>query len=127
MTGSLNSLSPIPKAIRLVELQSTGEIRVHLSNKRKEKDLFGSATEIFKQFKMHQTQDRNAVLIYLNTRLRKLAILADTGLSDKVTPTYWGELADLLRDDLNSTYYENALLLTIQTIGETLKKLFPSS
>ena len=74
---------------------------------------------------MTRTTKRNAVLIYLNLRKRKLAIVADEGMHQAVGQRFWEKLGRELRANLHSTYYENAVAITVREVGEALKKHFP--
>lgn len=118
-------LSPIVQAITDAERASTGEIRVHLSRRWIEKDPFDRAFRLFHQFGMTKTRQRNAVLLYINLRKKKFAIVGDEGIHHVVGQRYWEELALHLKQDLQSTHIENAVALAVRTIGMTLKKFFP--
>ncbi|MBC7692176.1 MAG: TPM domain-containing protein [Methylotenera sp.] len=117
--------SPIVKALTIAERKTSGEIRVHLSRRLIEKDPLGRGLALFDEYKMTQTANRNAVLIYVNLRCQRFAIIADEGIHRAVGQMYWEELAVNLKEDLLSTYFENAISLTIFTLGVTLQKYFP--
>lgn len=78
----------IQEAIRLAELQTAGEIRVHIDKKCKSNPV-ERAIKIFQQLKMHQTNDRNGVLIYLAFEDAKLAIIGDEGINKLVPLDFW--------------------------------------
>ena len=80
---------------------------------------------LFDEFEMTRTTNRNAVLIYVNLRHRKFAIVADEGIHRVVGQRYWDEMAMNLREDLLSTNFENALALTTYGLAITLQKYFP--
>ncbi len=117
--------SPIVQAIAFAEKKTTGEIRVHITKHLRDPDPMGRALALFDEYRMTQTTDRNAILIYVNIRLRKFSIIADEGIHRAVGQRYWDELAVNLKEDLLSTYFENAIALTIFTLGMTLEKYFP--
>ena len=119
--------SPIVAAIAAAERGTTGEIRVHLSKRRWDPDPFARAQKIFAQLGMYRTNQRNAVLLYVNLRKRKFAIIGDEGIHQAVGGRYWQELSNALRDDLHSTHLENALALAVRTIGLTLARFFPAA
>jgi uncharacterized membrane protein len=118
-------ISPIVQAIAKAERGTTGEIRVHLTRRWFEKDPLLHAMRVFEDYGMARTSARNAVLIYVNMRARKLAILGDEGIHRAVGSSYWIELANELKSDLLSTYYENAIAIAVLTVGATLKQHFP--
>ena len=118
--------SPIVTAIARAERVSTGEIRVHLSRRRWERDPLARARLLFQKFGMHATRERNGVLLYVNLRKRVFAVVGDEGIHKAVGADYWQELMKALREDLHSTHIENAIALAVQTIGFTLQRYFPA-
>ncbi len=117
--------SPIVEAIADAEHFTTGEIRVHLTRRWIEKDPYSRASRLFEEFQMTKTAERNAVLLYINLRKRKFAIIGDRGIHQKVGQIYWEQLAQKLREDLQSTQIENAVALAVRSIGRTLQTFFP--
>ena len=65
----------IQQAIANAELNTSGEIRVHIDDKCKE-DVLDKAANIFQHLKMDATELRNGVLFYLAIKDQKFAILA---------------------------------------------------
>lgn len=118
--------SPIVHAITEAESNTTGEIRVHLSRRWFEKDPCQRALKLFHRFGMTRTTHRNAVLLYVNLRRRKFAVIGDEGIHQAVGQKYWQDLAEQLRQDLHSTQMENAIALAVLTIGKTLRQFFPA-
>jgi uncharacterized membrane protein len=119
-------LGKVVTAIQEVETHSPGEIRVHVSKRIWEKDPLQYARFLFRHFNIQRTQYRNGVLIYLNLQTRKYALVADDGFNKKVDARYWDDLGKFFERDLQSTHYENALVMLIRTIGETLRQSFPA-
>lgn len=117
--------SPIVRSIALAETRTTGEIRVHLSRKIFERDPLVRAQKLFRQFGMGQTTHRNAILLYVNLRRKKFAIIGDEGIHQHVGQRYWDELVAELKKDLRGTHMENAIALAVRTIGVTLERYFP--
>jgi uncharacterized membrane protein len=122
---SKKHFSPILDAIRDAESRTTAEIRVHLSRRLIEKDPFKRAKHLFHQYGMYRTTHRNAVLLYVNLRRRKFALIGDEGAHHSVGQRFWEELArDLMRNFI-STHPENAIALAVKKIGERLAQDFP--
>jgi len=117
--------TPILKALKFVAKKSTGEVRVHISRDRFEKDPMNTALRLFEEFAMTRTTDRNAVLIYLNRATRKFSIVGDEGFHRVVGQKYFYILGVNFADDLQSTHFENAIALLTFSIGTTLAKKFP--
>jgi len=53
------------QAIKNAELDTSGEIRIHIENKCPG-DVMDRSAFLFKQLQMHKTELRNGVLIYRN-------------------------------------------------------------
>lgn len=124
MTGKI---SPMLQSIEIAEKNCRSKIHIHLSKKWYEKNPQQSAHQLFRQFDLHQTPGNGNVLLYLNLRSRKIAIVTDEVSADKINQNYWSQLIRHLRDDLHSTYFENAIAMAIRTLGFTLAKYFPKT
>lgn len=124
--GQRRTVSPIVQAIREAQRETTGEIRVQISRRWLEKDPFARARKLFSQFGMTRTSHRNAVLLYVNTRTRRFALVGDQGIHEAVGQRYWDELAQALGRDLQSTQIERAIAIAVLTLGATLKRFFPA-
>ena len=70
-------------AIQEAELNTSGEIRVHLEDNLKG-DVLQAAQKTFLKLEMHKTEARNGVLIFIAPEQRKFAILGDKGINEKV-------------------------------------------
>ena len=66
----------IIQAIKEAELNTSGEIRLHVENNCKI-NVLDRASHIFKKLSMHKTALRNGVLFYLAVKDKKFAILGD--------------------------------------------------
>lgn len=114
----------IVEAIAQAELRTSGEIRVHLEN-----FCFGSelkaAQKVFTRLKMHQTVERNGVLIYMATMSRKIAVIGDSGIHAKLGNAYWEALVKKMIDQLKSNKKVDALRESILECGTQLGNFFP--
>ncbi len=117
--------SPIVQAIGEAEAGTTGEIHVRLSKRLFERDPLQRAQNLFRKLDLGRTQHRNAVLIYVNLRRRKFAVLGDEGMHKAVGPLYWNELARELKQALLSTHPEVAIAHAVRHVGEVMRKHFP--
>jgi uncharacterized membrane protein len=118
--------SPIVQAIAEAEKATTGEIRVHLSRRLWDPDPYGRARRLFAEYGMTRTAQRNGVLLYINLRKRRFALVGDEGVHQTVGQKYWEDLAQALHEDLMSTHIENAVAIAVRTIGATLQRFFPA-
>ncbi|MBN2520506.1 MAG: TPM domain-containing protein [Bacteroidales bacterium] len=111
-------------AIKEAELNTSGEIRVHIENKCKE-DVMDHAAFIFEKLKMHVTKSRNGVLFYLAISDRKFAILGDVGINSKVPEDFWDKIKTRIEGLFKQGDFTKGLIKGITMAGEQLKTYFP--
>ncbi len=114
----------IQDAIANAELNTSGEIRVHIDDDCKE-DVLDKAAKIFHKLKMNKTELRNGVLFYLAVNDRKFAILGDKGINDKVAADFWDTVKVLMFDHFKQKQFTEGLCNGIELAGEKLKMHFP--
>lgn len=116
----------IVSAIREAELQTSGEIRVHLSfSPIHHEDMLPLAQKEFQKLKMHLTRERNGVLLYINPKIRKFALFGDQGIHEKVGQDYWDQLKNELRNKIRDTDLTTGIISAVHEIGMKLKLHFP--
>jgi len=121
---SKEETSLIEKAIKTAELNTSGEIRVHIDKSCKN-DVLDCATETFAKLKMHKTELRNGVLFYLAINDRKFAILGDVGINTKVPEDFWDNIKKEILILFKQEKFAEGLEKGILMAGEQLKKQFP--
>lgn len=114
----------IIKAIVEAELQTSGEIRVHLERKARP-HFFEHAKEIFAKLGMTKTEARNGVLIFIGIASRRFAILGDEGIHQKVPENFWDEIARKMQEDFKQDLFADGICHAVETTGEQLRKYFP--
>ena len=112
------------EAIQTAEKNTSGELRIHIE-KTVNKPPLERALEVFKFLKMDQTEQRNGVLIYVAVDSRKLAILGDEGINNKVSENFWNEEKELIISHFKEGNFVKGLELAILEVGEKLKTFFP--
>ena len=116
--------SIIVDAIREAELNTSGEIRVHIENSCKGEAL-DQAAYIFKKLNMTETEQRNGVLFYLAVGNKKFAILGDAGINEKAPEDFWDEIKNTVLDHFSNGELALGLSSGIKMAGEQLKQHFP--
>jgi len=114
----------IAKAIKTAELNTSGEVRLHVESKCPENEL-DRAAYWFAELKMHKTELRNGVLFYMALDDRKFAIIGDVGINTKVESTFWDETKELMLGLFKEGQIVNGLCAGIIQAGVQLKKNFP--
>ena len=114
------------EAITQAELKTSGEIRLHIEN-----FCFGNeikrAGVVFAKLNMHQTKERNGVLIYIATLSRKIAVVGDEGIHQKLGNEFWQKVVNKLITKFKENKKADALADCIIECGEQLGKFFPRS
>lgn len=115
----------IVEAVQQAEQRTSGEVRIFIESRCRYMDALDRAVEIFRELKMDQTQDRNAVLLYIAVKDRQLAVFGDDGIHQKVGNDYWArEVAAMIRD-FNHEDMAGGIRKCIYDIGEALHTHFP--
>ncbi len=114
----------IQKSIADAELNTFGEIRVHVENDCKE-DVLDKAAAIFHELKMDATELRNGVLFFLAVKDHKFAILGDKGINEKVPADFWDNIKDAMLSHFKSQDFTTGLCTGISMAGDKLKTHFP--
>jgi len=114
----------IVSAIKDAELNTSGEIRVHIENHCK-KEALDRAAAVFASLKMHKTKLRNGVLFYLSVKDHKFAILGDGGVNAVVPDDFWDNIKEMMQHKFKEGEFTAGLSSGIQMAGEQLKAHFP--
>jgi len=114
----------IVQAISDAENETSGEIRVHLTDHCKG-DVLDAAAHMFRKLKMHKTELRNGTLVYLAIHDRKFAIIGDVGIHSKVPEGCWAQIKEQMAAHFSKNEYLNGLREGVTLIGHQLKAYFP--
>ena len=114
----------IVDAIKEAELNTSGEIRVHIESHCKG-NVLDRAAYIFKKLKIHKTAQRNGVLFYLAYKDRKFAILGDAGINSKVPENFWDDIKEKMAEKFKEGKFAEGLAEGIKESGQQLKTHFP--
>lgn len=115
----------IKAAIQEAELNTSGEIRVHLENHCKKDNVLDRAAQVFAQLKMHETEARNGVLIYMAIKDHKFGIIGDGGINAKVEPDFWDITKEKMVKQFKEGKFTEGLVEGILCVGERLKEFYP--
>jgi len=74
---------------------------------------------------LHQTQSRTGVLIFVSLAERYVEVVADTGISEKVTDEVWDEAVKALLDAIKRDELGNGFIEAIGICGKVLAEHFP--
>ena len=114
----------IKRAVEVAEMNTSGEIRVHLEDKCKE-NVFDRAADIFEKLDMHKTKLRNGILFYIAVSDRKFVVIGDAGINEKVPENFWDSIKETVLEYFKADKIAEGLLEGIRLAGEGLKEYFP--
>jgi uncharacterized membrane protein len=114
----------IQMAIMNAELDTSGEIRVHMENNFTG-DVMDRAAFIFKHLEMNKTELRNGVLIYLAVKNRRFAIIGDSGIHKVVPENFWDDIKAKMLNHFREGRFADGLVEAINNAGLQLKSHFP--
>jgi len=114
----------IRAAILKAELDTSGEIRVHIENHCKG-EVLDRAAYLFEYLKINQTEQRNGVLFYLAIKDHKFAIIGDVGINKEVEENFWEDIKALMAEHFKLGDFVAGLENGIARAGQKLKKHFP--
>ncbi len=114
----------ITDAIGKAELNTSGEIRLHMEGHCKI-DVLDRAAYIFEKLGMQETAQRNGVLFYLAVHDRKFAILGDAGINQVVPANFWDQIKETMLAFFKEGKFTEGLSKGILMAGEQLKANFP--
>jgi uncharacterized membrane protein len=119
-----NQKDTIKQAIMNAELDTSGEIRVHIENQCPG-DVMERAAFVFNKLQMHKTEKRNGILFYLAIHHRKFAIIGDKGINAAVPENYWDRIKEEMIEKFADGDFCDGLADAITETGIQLKKHFP--
>lgn len=111
-------------AIRAAELNTSGEIRVHVDNHCRG-EVLQRALAVFKKLKMEATRQRNGVLVYVAMKSHKTAIIGDEGVNAVVPTDFWNDIVADMVKMFAQGQYEEGISDAVTSVGQVLKQHFP--
>jgi len=117
----------IVRAIREAEANSSGEIRVFIQRGKLNADPLVTAQKKFRQLRMHQTPERNAILIFIAPRAHKFAVVGDKTIHEKCGEEFWQSIVEGMRTHFQNEKFSHALVEAIREIGTVLATHFPKT
>jgi uncharacterized membrane protein len=117
-------LDAIARAVEAAEGTTSGEIRVHLTQ-RCQGDALGQARQLFRSLAMERTRQRNGVLLFIALEDRKFAVFGDEGIHAQVGHGFWDSVRDVLQHELRAGHPGAGVIAAVGEIGRVLAQYFP--
>ena len=84
----------------------------------------GAAAAFFSEA-LHNTRDDNGILLYISVFERRVWVLGDHGINDRIAPQAWQEVVDLVTRGIRQGTPCQAICDGIERIGSILEEHFP--
>lgn len=114
----------IVDSIRDAERKTSGEIRVHLDVVCPVATL-DRAVHVFEDLEMHETKERNGVLLYMAIQDKKFAIIGDVGVNRLVSKDFWEKCKENTLEAFGKGDFVKGLQQCIAQAADILKQHFP--
>lgn len=85
------------------------------------------AEDVFSQLRVWDTAENSGVLLYVNWADRNIEIVADRGISARVTQTEWEAICQVIEQSFRAGQFEAGLLEGIRRITRLLAVHFPAA
>ena len=115
----------IVAAIAEAEKKTSGEIRVYISDKKRD-DPLAAAKKRFEKLGMTKTRLRNGVLIYIAPMSHKFAIVGDSGIHEKSGKEFWERLTAQMSNAFKEEKFTEAIVQALNEAGKILAHYFPA-
>ncbi|MEE9371432.1 MAG: TPM domain-containing protein [Saprospiraceae bacterium] len=114
----------IVETIRIAELNTSGEIRVHLEVGCRNR-TFEDAVKIFNKLGMKETKQRNGILFLIVPERREFSIYGDVGIHNNVPEGYWAEVIEHVQYKFRAEEFVDGICDGVAMVGDKLKEYFP--
>jgi len=111
--------------LRLLVAKTPTLKRLFLFTEQVQEEVGEAALAAFYGHKLDATRERNGVLLFISVFERRVFILADKGVNDKVDAACWRGMVDSLTTAIRHGDRGPAVCRTIADIGTVLRQHFP--
>jgi len=125
------TLRKIEACIQKSETEHSAEIRFAVESSLGFFDLlqdtscFDRGVDVFSELRIWDTENNNGVLVFLLLADRKVEIIADRGLNDKIDKEEWLAICQVMEKSFSQHHFEIGVIEGINHITETLAKYYP--
>jgi uncharacterized membrane protein len=118
-------LDAVEEAVRVAERRTSGEIAIAIARSWFWGDPRAAAERQFGRLGVSRTRGRNGVLIFVAPRRRKLVVLGDVGVQEKVAPDLWETVIARMAADFRRGEPTAGLVAGIELLAAALAAAFP--
>lgn len=93
--------------------------------KRQEEAVCERAVRAFYEKRLYRTRAETGILIFISILERKVRILGDRGINDRIDPQLWQEFAGEMAGKIKEGHSFDGLCSVIEKLAKVLEKHFP--
>ena len=127
------TLDAIREAVERAERAHAGEIRFAVETALPPRRVIGEvgprarALEVFSDLRVWDTEHNNGVLIYVLVADRSVEIVADRGLSARVSSAEWEGVCRMMEEHFRAGHTKAGSIAGIDAVGGLLARHFPAA
>jgi putative membrane protein len=118
-------LLPLLFAGREAVRRLPGIQRLFISQTEMDAEVREAAVVQFHRRGLHRTRERNGVLLYLSVFERRVRVLADRGISERIPEGFWQEAVDEAVAGIREGRPADAVCRCVERIARVLAEQFP--
>jgi putative membrane protein len=99
--------------------------RPFIGKQRMEDEVAEGALSAFYANNLHRTRDETGIIIYVSVYERKVQVLADKGINDKLDPQIWEEVVGIVTKGIRENKPAEGICAAVRRCGELVHKEFP--
>jgi len=99
--------------------------RWFISKREIEEEVQEAAVTAFYQNGLFRTRDETGVLIFISVFERRVWVLADRGINEKVPQDSWKGVVDMITIGIRENRAAEAICGAVETVGDMLARHFP--
>lgn len=87
--------------------------------------MLKEAESTFLNLKMHETEFRNGVLIFLRLKSKEIAIIGDIGIHKHVGNEFWEAVKETMIQTIKTNNITQGIICGVELAGKQLSNFFP--
>lgn len=99
--------------------------RLIVSKKNMQQKVKERALRHFMESGVYNTKDRTGILIFISILEKRVELLADSGINEKIPPEKWQSIVDNIIEGIKKKNVTSHLIESINECGELLAQHFP--
>lgn len=100
--------------------------RLIIPHKLKERRVYARALQHFVESGVYKTADRTGILIFISVLERRIFVIADSGINEKVPQSRWDGICKIMADGLKAKHTAKAFITATEECGKILQEHFPN-